>query len=72
MPMQSLTYQAMCPRLSVEAEVAEMAETRFPQGSRWLLWRCSACGGWHLSLDHQHRLTEAKMHQEEVVPTWAL
>ena len=66
--MQSLTYQIMCPRLGVEAGVAETAEIRFPQESRWLLWRCSACGGWHLSLDHQHRPTGAKMHQEEVVP----
>jgi len=66
--MQSLTNATMCPRLGVEAEVAETTETRFPQGVRWLWWRCQACGGWHLSLDPQHRSSGARMHQEEFAP----
>jgi hypothetical protein len=63
--MQLLTTATMCPRLGVEAGVAETTETRFPQGIRWLWWRCLACGGWHLCLDHQHRPSGAKAHQKE-------
>ncbi len=62
--MQSLTNTTMCPRLGVEAGVAETAETRFSQGILWVWWRCQACGGWHLSLDHQRRPSEAKAQQK--------
>ena len=66
--MQSLTNATMCPRLGVEAGVAETTETRFPQGIRWLWWRCQACGGWHLCLDHQHRPSGAMAHRQELAP----
>jgi hypothetical protein len=71
--MKSVTYATMCPRLGVEARAAETTETRFPQGIRWLWWRCLACGGWHLCVDHQHRPTEVRTHHhhDSLVPASA-
>jgi hypothetical protein len=66
--MRSPTNSTMCPRLGIDAAVAETAETRFSQGILWIWWRCQACGGWHLSLGHQHRPSGAKVYQEKLTP----